>query len=119
MDLVTLSETTAGLVAAGAAQGLGEHVATGAFSGMVRRIREVFRSDRRALQSLDETVATGEETAARDLAAALRWHAERDETFAADLGRWAGNEVVQKVRAGRDAYVAGRDQTVTHNRFGD
>lgn len=119
MDLVTLSEATAALVATGAAQGVGEHIATGAFSGMVRRIREVFGADRRALQSLDETVATGEETAARDLAAALRWHAERDEAFAADLDRWAGETVTQKVRADRDAYVAGRDQTVTHNHFGD
>ncbi|WP_329260723.1 hypothetical protein OG417_24940 [Actinoallomurus sp. NBC_01490] len=119
MDLAILAETTAALVATGAAQGVGEHVATSAFSGMVRRIREVFRADRRALQSLDETVATGDETAARDLTAALRWYAERDETFAADLDRWAGSGVAQQVRAGRDAYVAGRDQTVTHNHFGD
>lgn len=116
MDLVAVSEATAALVAAGAAQGVGEQAATGAVSGMLRRIREVFGGDRRALDSLDETASTGAETAVRELASALRWYAERDRAFAAELERWAGGgrtEVNQNVRAGRDAFVAGRDQQVT------
>lgn len=118
MDLVALSEATAALVASGAAQGVGEQVATGALAGTLRRIREVFGDDRRAQESLDEVAASGDATALRELAAALRWYAERDGGFASDLQRWAGSvhtEVRQQVRAGRDAYVAGRDQTVMHH----
>jgi hypothetical protein len=113
MDLVALSEATAALVAAGAAQNVGEQAVT----GMMDRIRNVFRGDARATESLDEAVATGDETSVRELADALRWHARRDEEFAADLERWAAvhTQVAQNVRAGRDAYTAGRDQTVTHH----
>ncbi|MFV2179293.1 hypothetical protein ACFHW2_13570 [Actinomadura sp. LOL_016] len=113
MDLVALSEATAALVAAGAAQGVGEQAAT----GILERIRSVFRGDSRATESLEEAAATGEETAVRELAESLRWYARRDEEFAADLGRWAEAhpQVTQNVLAGRDAYTAGRDQTVTHH----
>jgi hypothetical protein len=117
MDLVALSEATAALMATGAVQGVGEQVATSTLTGVLRRIREIFVGDRRALESLDQTRATGDEAASRELAAALRWYAERDPEFAADLERWAGTApsgVVQNVRAGRDAYVAARDQIVTH-----
>ncbi|CND88784.1 Uncharacterised protein [Mycobacterium tuberculosis] len=113
MDLVAVSEATAALVAAGAAGAMGEQAAT----GMLERIRNVFRGDARATGSLEEAAAGGDETAMQELAESLRWYARRDEEFAADLERWAAahSEVTQNVRAGRDAYVAGRDQTVTHH----
>ncbi|HEU5157654.1 MAG TPA: hypothetical protein VFU43_11720 [Streptosporangiaceae bacterium] len=85
---------------------------------MLQRIRQVFGGDRRAQESLDQAASTGAEEAARELAAALRWYAERDRDFAAELERWAASpqpHVTQTVHAGRDAYVAGGDQTVTHH----
>jgi len=57
---------------------------------------------------------------AAELAAALAWYARRDQTFAHQLAAWAAqvgtSGVTQQVRAGRDAYIAGRDQTVTNYR---
>lgn len=116
MDLVALSEAAAALVAAGAtgaAQSAGEQ----ATAGMLERIRSVFRGDARATESLDEAASTGDEASVQELAESLRWYARRDEEFAADLERWTGGhvEVTQHVSAGRDAYTAGRDQTVTHH----
>ncbi|TYB49541.1 hypothetical protein [Actinomadura chibensis] len=116
MDLVALSEAAAALVAAGAtgaAQTAGEQATT----GMLQRIRSVFRGDARATESLEEAASTGDETAVQELAESLRWYARRDEEFAAELERWAGGhvqQVTQNVIAARDAYTAGRDQTVTN-----
>jgi hypothetical protein len=114
MDLVAVSETAAALVAAGAAQGVGEQAAT----GIIERIRGVFRGDARATESLELATSSGDEAAVQELAESLRWYARRDEEFAADLERWAamaGTHVTQNVRAGRDAYTAGRDQHITRH----
>jgi hypothetical protein len=58
--------------------------------------------------------------AAADLASALAWYAQRDQAFAEELAAWATQAgtsgVTQHIRAGRDAYAAGRDQTVVNYR---
>jgi hypothetical protein len=51
---------------------------------------------------------------------ALSWYARQDPAFAEELTGWAaetgGGEVSQRVIAGGDAYVPGRDQTVVNYR---
>ncbi|GAA4506343.1 hypothetical protein [Nonomuraea ferruginea] len=82
------------------------------------RIRIVFGGDPRSADALERAVATPEdESALHELAEALRWYAERDRAFADEMAEWArqtasSGKVVQNVRAGRDAYTAGRDMTV-------
>jgi hypothetical protein len=70
------------------------------------------------MDALDRT-RQGEPGAVAELAAALAWYAHRDQAFAEELVRWsvrAGRgTVTQQVHAGRDAYVAGRDQAVTNH----
>jgi hypothetical protein len=60
-------------------------------------------------------VQHGELRAVPDLASALGWYARRDQAFAQELAAWAaqagGKTVTQQVHAGRDAYVAGQNQT--------
>src|SRR6266851_3225708 len=59
-------------------------------------------------------------TPVAELAAALAWYARRDAEFARELAGWAAQAgvggVTQRVEAGRDAYTAGRDQTVVQYR---
>jgi hypothetical protein len=67
-----------------------------------------------------ERAQRDEPGAVAKLASALAWYARRDQAFAEDLAAWAAQAgtggVTQQVHAGRDAYVAGRDQTVTNYR---
>ena len=118
MDLVAASETVAGLLASGAAKQLGEDAGSGLAAGIASRIRKWFGSDARSVDAL-EKVCRDDRAAISDLASALAWYAQRDQAFAIELIRWAGqarsDEVTQRVHAGRDAYTAGRDQTVTNN----
>jgi hypothetical protein len=59
--------------------------------------------------------------AAAELASALAWYARQNQAFAEELADWAAQArtggVTQHIQAGRDAYGAGRDQTVTNYRF--
>jgi hypothetical protein len=123
MDLVAVSEAVAGLLASGAARELGQEAGSGLVAGMVARVRKVFGPDARSVDAL-EKVRQGEgQAAVAELAAALAWYARRDEVFAHELAGWAAQasagSVTQQVDAGRDAYTAGRDQTVVQYRPGE
>jgi hypothetical protein len=87
---------------------------------VVQRIRErvcvVFGRDARSADALERAVQDPEDgSRVQELAAALEWYARRDQGFAAELASWVlqygspGGSAAQRVRAGRDAYVAGRD----------
>lgn len=118
MDLVAASEAVAGLLASGAAKQLCEDAGSGMAAGIVSRIRKLFGSDARSVDAL-EKVCRDDRAAINDLVSALAWYAQRDQAFATELILWADQarteEVTQRVHAGRDAYTAGRDQTVTNN----
>ena len=118
MDLVAASETVAGLLASGAVKQLGEDAGNGMATGIVSRIRKLFGSDARSVDAL-EKVCRDDRAAISDLASALAWYARRDQAFATELIRWAdrarSEEVTQRVHAGRDAYTAGRNLTVTND----
>jgi hypothetical protein len=122
MDLLAASETVAALLASGAAKQLGEDAGSGMAAGIVTRVRKVFGSDARSVDAL-EKVCRDDHVATRDLAEALVWYAQRDQAFATELIRWAAQaptgEVAQRVHAKRDAYTAGRDQTVINHRQSD
>jgi hypothetical protein len=123
LDLVAVSQAVAALVASGAGKELTEDLGRGVVAAVVDRARKVFGRDRRSLDALEQAQKDGSAAAIADLAAALRWYAQRDAAFAADLERWADQArsagVSQEVRAGRDAYTAGRDQTVVNYRRPD
>jgi hypothetical protein len=120
VDLVVASEAVAGLLASGAAKQLGEDAGGGLAAGIVARVRKVFGSDARSVDAL-ERVGRDDLEAIGDLAAALAWYARRDQEFATALIQWAGHgrtgDVEQRVRAERNAYVAGRDQTVVNSHW--
>lgn len=119
VDVTVVSEAVAGLLAAGGVKELGEAVGGGLMAGIVDRVRTVFGSDARSVDAL-ERVQRDEPGAVAELASALTWYARRDEVFAHELAAWAeqagSGTVTQRVRAGRDAYVAGRDQRITKYR---
>lgn len=96
---------------------LGEAAGGGLVTGMIERVRKRFGSDARSVDALEQA-QHGEPQAVADLASALAWYARRDQAFAQELAAWAaragGKTVTQQVHAGRDAYVAGRDQTITN-----
>lgn len=119
MDVAVVSEAVAGLLAAGGVKELGEAAGGGLVAGIVERVRKVFGSDARSVEALEGT-RRSEPRAVAELALALAWYARRDQTFAQELAKWAaqagGGTVTQQVHADRDAYVAGRDQTVTNYR---
>lgn len=123
MDVVAVSETAARLLAAGGVKELGEAAGGGLVAGMVARVRKVFGSDARSVDALDQARDDGRQAAVAELAAALAWYARRDEAFARELAGWAARadagSVAQRVEAGRDAYTAGRDQTVLQYRPGE
>lgn len=79
----------------------------------------VFGSDARSVDAL-ERARSDEPGSVDDLASALAWYAQRDQAFVEQLATWAAQAeaggVTQHIRAGRDAYVAGRDQTVSNYR---
>jgi N-acetylglucosamine kinase-like BadF-type ATPase len=110
MDLVAVSEVVAGLVAAGAGKELTEDVGRGLVTAVVERVRKLFGHDHRSLDALEQAQQVGS-AAVADLAAALRWYAERDAAFAAELARWAKEALPtggsQQVHAGRDAIHGG------------
>jgi hypothetical protein len=119
MDVAVVSEAVAGLLAAGGVKELGEAAGGGLVSGVIERVRKVFGSDARSVDALDRT-RHGETGAVGELASALAWYARRDQAFAEELAAWAAQAgtggVTQDIRAGRDAYAAGRDQTVVNYR---
>jgi hypothetical protein len=119
MDVTVVSEAVAGLLAAGGVKELGEAAGGGLVAGVIDRVRKVFGSDARSVDTL-ERAQRDEPGAVGELAAALAWYARRDQAFAEELAAWAAQAgtggVTQQVHAGRDAYVAGRDQAVTNYR---
>jgi len=119
MDLVAASESVAALVASGAGKEIGDGVGRSLVTAVVAGVHKVFGSDRRSVDALEQASNTGSSAAADEFAAALRWYAQRDPAFAADLVDWAERAtpaVSQEVHAGRDSFVAGRDQTVINYR---
>ena len=114
-----VSEAVAGLLAAGGIKELGEAAGGGLVAGIIDRVKKVFGSDRRSADAL-ERAQRDEPGAVAELASALAWYAWQDQGFAEELAAWAAQAgaggVTQNVRAGRDAYAAGRDQTVTNYR---
>jgi hypothetical protein len=116
MDIAVVSEAVAGLLAAGGVKELGETAGAGLVAGFTDRVRKVFGSDARSVDALEQ-VQRGESGAVAELASALAWYARRDQAFAQELAAWAaqsGGRITQQVHAGRDAYVAARDQTITN-----
>lgn len=115
VDVAAVSEAVAGLLAAGGVKELGEAAGGGLIVGVIDRVRKVFGSDARSVNALDRA-QHDEPGAVAELASALAWYARRDQAFADDLAAWAAQAkaagVIQHVRAGRDAYAAGRDQTI-------
>lgn len=118
MDVAAVSEAVALMAATGAVSGLGEQAALSVVERIRARVRAVFGSDARSVDALERAVdEPSAEGRVGELAAALAWYARRDEEFAGELAGWAREygepgTVVQNVRAGRDAYTAGRDMTV-------
>jgi hypothetical protein len=117
VDVVAVSEAVALMAATGAVSGLGESAALGVVVRIRDRVRGVFGSDARSADALEQAVADPSEERVQEFAAALAWYARRDEEFAGELAGWAqeyapAGSVVQNVRAGRNAYTAGRDMTV-------
>jgi hypothetical protein len=118
VDVVTVSEAVALMAATGAVSGLGQSAALGVVARIRERVRAVFGGDARSTDALERAVEDpADEGRVRELAAALAWHSQRDEEFAGELAEWAreyapAGSVTQNVRAGRDAYTAGRDVTV-------
>jgi hypothetical protein len=115
VDVAVVSEAVAGLLAAGGVKELGESAGGGLATGIAERVRKVFGSDARSVDALDRA-QQDQPGAAAELASALAWYARRDQVFADELATWAAEAetggVTQRVRAGRDVYAAGRDQTV-------
>lgn len=112
-------ESVAALAATGAVQGLSGQAAIDAVAAIRDRIRKVFGHDARAVAALDGAVSSGgsDPTALNALAEALRWYAGREAEFAVELERWAvmaPANAVQNLYAQRDAYAAGRDQTIVN-----
>lgn len=118
MDIVAVSQAVAALVASGAGKELAEDAGRGLAAAVVGRLRKVFGSDRRSVDALEQAGRSGSPESVEELAAALRWYARQDAGFAAEMARWAEQADVgqlhQEVRAGRDAYTAGRDQAVVN-----
>jgi N-acetylglucosamine kinase-like BadF-type ATPase len=119
VDVVMVSEAVAGMLAAGGVKELGEAAGGGLVGGIIDRVKKVFGSDARSVDALERTRA-GDKSAVAELASALAWYARQNQAFAQELVGWAaqagGGTVTQQVHAARDAYVAGRDQTVTNYR---
>jgi hypothetical protein len=122
VDVAVVSEAVAGLLAAGGIKELGEAAGGGLVAGIIDRVKKVFGSDARSVDAL-ERARRDEPGAVAELASALAWYARQDQRFAEELAAWAAQagaaRVTQNVRAGRDAYTAGRDQTVTNYRHPD
>jgi hypothetical protein len=116
MDVATVTEAVAGIVAAGGVKELADSAGGGLVAGIIKRIRSVFGSDARSVDALEQAQQQGTSAAVRELASALAWYAQRDQQFARELEGWAASArpgtVNQQVFAGRDAYVSAGDQTI-------
>ena len=116
MDLTMAATAVAGLLASGVGKELAQEAGGGLVAGILKRLRAVFGSDARSTDALEQAQRSGSAAAIQELSSALAWYAQRDQAFAAELMRWAAqmpqSGVSQEVHAGRDAYVAGRDQTI-------
>lgn len=113
--MVEAVETVAAIVGTGAVQGLSGQAAIDLVNGIRKRIRDVFGHDQRAVEALENASGQSDPATLAELTAALRWYAERDQEFSAELNNWAEHgkaSVIQHVRAQRDSYTAARDQTV-------
>jgi hypothetical protein len=123
VDVLVVSEAVAGLLAAGGVKELGEAAGGGLVAGIMARVRKVFGEDARSVDALEQARRDGGQAAVAELTAALAWYARRDQEFAAELASWAAQAstggITQQVDAGRDAYTAGRDQTVVNYRPGE
>jgi hypothetical protein len=116
VDIDTAAYGVSLLLASAAGKELAQEAGKSLAEGVVERIRRVFGSDRRAIDALEQATKGDTSGAIEELTAALRWYAERDSEFATELMRWAEENrltaVHQQIAAGRDAYTAGRDQTI-------
>jgi len=121
MDLGAAATAVAAFLATGAVEGLGEHGARSLIASIRERVRAVFAGDPNGISAVELAREDPTNQAKLgDLAAVLQSHAHRDDKFAMELIGWADivtkNTVLQNVEAGRDAYTAGRDQTVNLQR---
>jgi hypothetical protein len=121
MDIVAVSEAVALMAATGAVSGLSEHAAVDMAARIRNKIRAVFNGDARSLDSLTRAVEDPtDQNRIRELAAAMAWYAQRDHLFANEMTTGTQEfsptwSVSQKIRAGQDAYTAGRDMTVNQS----
>jgi hypothetical protein len=119
VDVAVVSEAVAGMLVAGGIKELGEATGGGVVAAIIARVRKAFGSDARSVDAL-ERAQRDEPGAVADLASALAWYARRDQAFARELAAWAAKPatggVTQHIRAGRDVYAAGQDQTMTNYR---
>lgn len=117
MDLILAATAVARLLGSGAARQAGEEAGSGLVTAIVARVRKLFGTDARSVDALEQARG-GSSAAVSELASALAWYAQRDQTFANELIRWAAQAgsrsggVTQHIHAGRDAYTAGGDQTI-------
>ncbi|MEO5876084.1 MAG: hypothetical protein ABIS86_12005 [Streptosporangiaceae bacterium] len=124
VDVEVVSSAVALIAATGAVSGMSESAALGMVGRVRERIRVAFGGDPRSEDALDRALEEpGNEDRVRELAAALVWYARQDETFRDELAGWGremapAGSVKQTVRAGRDAYTAGRDLTVQQHAEG-
>jgi hypothetical protein len=120
VDIAAVSEAVAGMLAAGGVKELGEAAGGGLVAGIIEKVRKTFGSDARSVDALERAQRDGSPIVVSELASALAWYGQQDEDFARDLAEWAaaggGSNVAQNIHAGRDAYTAGRDQTVVNYR---
>lgn len=121
MDIAVVSQTVAGMLA-GEGNKPGQAAEGALVPVIVGRVRTMFGTDARSVDALDQTLRD-EPEAVEELAKALTWFARRDQGFAYELAAWAAQApasgITHHVRAGRDAYVAGRDQSVINYRRRD
>ena len=119
VDVAAVSEAVAGLLAAGGVKELGEAAGGSLVAGIIERVKKVFGSDARSVDAL-ERAQRDEPGAVAELASALAWYARQNQAFAEELAAWAAQAgtggVTQHLRAGRDAYAAGQNQTVINYR---
>jgi len=115
-------EAVARIVATGVIQDLGEDEARDVVGRIRTRIAGVFGRDARSLSELEEAVeAPSDEGRITRLGVALKWYADRNPEFAADLAVWAADytpvpRAARHSRAGRDPYVVtARDLTIERN----
>jgi len=112
-----VSQAAASIAATGAVSGLAEDAARSFVQRIRDRIRSIFAGDERSTDALEGAIANpDDESQVSELASALAYYARKNEEFARQLSEWARHHaaagVTQNVKAGRDAYVSGRDMTV-------